>query len=57
VSTGETVPSAGGSRLVGIAFVGGIFTAGVIALAFFVFLAIQIDRALPEQRSNRRGDG
>jgi len=32
----------GGSRLVGIAFLGGIFTASIIALAFFVFLGIQI---------------
>jgi hypothetical protein len=30
---GETAPSAGGSRLVGIAFVGGILTAGAMALA------------------------
>ena len=42
MSTGETAPSAGESRLVGIAFVGGILTAGAIALAFFVFLGIRI---------------
>jgi hypothetical protein len=63
MSAGETPPGAGGSRLVGIAFVGGVFTAGVIALAFFVFLVVQmrlaerIYRALPERRSNGGGAG
>jgi hypothetical protein len=51
VSTGETAPSAGGSRLVGIAFVGGILTAGAIALAFFVFLGIRIGFATIWERT------
>jgi hypothetical protein len=39
---GKTAPGEGGSRPVGIAFVGGALTAGVIALAFFVFLGIRV---------------
>jgi hypothetical protein len=51
MSSGDTESGAGGSRLVGIAFIGGVFTAGVIALAFFVFLIIRIGFATIWERT------
>jgi hypothetical protein len=42
MTAGPPAPGEGGSRLVGIAFAAGAFTAGILALAFFVFLGIRI---------------